>query len=91
MIFWGSSGTIIPTPNMNKNTDRFNPMMDIRFSMIIPPVVYMPPTLAQKKCRTNAQLRLLPEQKSRGPNFMMPRDYLTADQLLQGGGGGRIS
>jgi hypothetical protein len=39
MIFWGSSGTIIPTPNMNKNTDRFNPMMDIRFSIIIPPVM----------------------------------------------------
>jgi hypothetical protein len=39
MIFWGSSGTIIPTPNMNKNTDRFNPMMDIRFSIIIPPVI----------------------------------------------------
>jgi hypothetical protein len=51
----------------------------------------MPPTLEQKRCRTNAQLQLLPEQKSRGPNFMMPRDYLTADQLLQGGGGGRIS
>jgi hypothetical protein len=29
--------------------------------------------------------------KNQGDRFMMPRDYLTADQLLQGGGGGRIS
>jgi hypothetical protein len=69
MIFWGSSGTISPTPNMNKNTDRFNPIMDICFFIKIPPVMNALPSIAQKRCRTTAQFRYPPEQKIRGARF----------------------
>jgi hypothetical protein len=66
---------------MNKNIDRFNPMMDIRFSIIIPPVMNALRDCTEQIPGETEQCRCPPEQKIRESGLMMPCDCLTADQL----------